>query len=246
MYGLMDALFTSLLIPHAFAAPQDSSTGADSGAGENDLMSMEDGSYICLHKTTFPLPPTWQSFEELSTINQQRLGSDSDNIIKAIKTFDTSPNPSVNAEQFQSLILALVVQESGGKGDVVSDKRKSFGLLQVQLQNEEKPVTCTPGSCTYDDYLKMLQQGVNGHIGTAKAEPPGIAFWLAFNSPGAALRSYNTGSLPDKFDYGKASPTSTESYVSDLGNRLAGVSPERFPDANKLQQMCGFVPGDSS
>ena len=116
----------------------------------------------------------------------------------------------------------------------------------MQLRNDEKPATCDAAGCTYDNYLKMLQQGVNGHSGTATAEAPGIAFWLASNSPGAALRSYNTGSLPDSSDYSKASPTSTESYVSDLGNRLAGVSPEQFPNAFRLQQMCGFVPGDSS
>lgn len=139
----------------------------------------------------------------------------------------------------------MVVQESNGNGNLVNDGGQSHGLLQVQLQNNEQPATCDAGGCTYDDYLKILEQGVNGHSGNGALSPPGVAYWVGQNSPGPALRSYNTGSFPDKFDYSKASPKSAESYTSDIGNRLAGVSAGQFPTKHWLQQMCGFQPSNT-
>ncbi|KAL8729796.1 MAG: hypothetical protein Q9166_004519 [cf. Caloplaca sp. 2 TL-2023] len=139
----------------------------------------------------------------------------------------------------------MVAQESGGNGNLVTDGGLSHGLLQVQLRNDEKPVTCDPNSCTEDEIMTMLQQGIYGHKGTAAAEEPGIAYYLGKESPGPSLRFYNSGSLPDRGDYSKTpNLKSTPSYVSDIGNRLAGVAPKGFPDKQWLQQMCGFQPAD--
>lgn len=149
------------------------------------------------------------------------------------------------SEDFQSLILAMVAQESNGITNLINDGGLSHGLLQVQLRNGEKPVACDPNSCTEDEIVKMLQQGVYGHSGTAAAEPPGIAYYLRSESPGPSLRMYNTGSLPDRGDYSKTlNLKSTQSYVSDVGNRLSGVSWKGFPNKTWLQQMCGFQPAD--
>ncbi|KAI4115990.1 MAG: hypothetical protein LQ345_003511 [Seirophora villosa] len=221
-----------------------------SAPGVNDLSSLGQGSYVCLHKTSFPRPQAWKSFGELQQISKASLGSGSSDILKAIQSFDTSPTQDLNTEQFRTLILAMVVQESGGIGNVVGDDGKSYGLLQVQLSDEakkhEKPATCDPSGCTYNNYLKMLQQGVYGHSGTGNPIPPGIAYWLRQNSPGAALRGYNTGSVPDQSDYQVASPISTESYVSDIGNRLGGLRPQEFPDQSWKLKNCGFqLPGTS-
>ncbi|KAL8985660.1 MAG: hypothetical protein Q9205_000674 [Flavoplaca limonia] len=136
--------------------------------------------------------------------------------------------------------------QSGGAGNVVGDGGLAHGLLQVQLQNpEETPVTCDPNSCTKDQILEMLQQGVYGHSDFATAETPGIAFYLATNSPGASLRFYNTGSLTDSNDY-SVTPNlkSTQSYVSDIANRLLGVAPEEFPSKQWLKEACGFQPAE--
>lgn len=147
----------------------------------------------------------------------------------------------VSSEQFRSLMLVQVVQESNGNGNLVNDDGLSHGLLQVQLQREP-PATCDPAGCTYNNYVKMLQQGVNGHSDTGAPDPPGIAYWLQQNDPGAALRCYNTGHLPDPSDYSVATAKSTQSYVSDIANRLAGLSPKDFPTKEWKQQQCGFQP----
>lgn len=244
------------------ATPTSSAMQSQSSAVE--LQNLGKTGYVCLYKTTFPLPPAWESFDGLSKANQKALGSGSADILKAIQTFSTSPNPSMNAyvcsfihhslglifcfrKQFQALILAMVMQESGGNGNVVMDKQLSHGILQVQVKGEQ-PATCDPSGCTYDNYLKMLQQGVYGHSGTGSPAAPGIAYWLGSNSTGPALRAYNSGSVIDRFDYQKVNhdsqgrPTSTESYVSDVGNRLAGVTPDKFPDKEWLSHICGFEP----
>ena len=136
----------------------------------------------------------------------------------------------------------MVAQESGGAGDYTGDGGRSHGLLQVQ-NPAETPVTCDPKSCTEEQILQMLQQGVYGHIGFASAEQPGIAFYLATNSPGASLRFYNTGSLADWNDY-SVTPNlkSTQSYVSDVANRLLGVAPKEFPSRQWRKDTCGFQP----
>ncbi|KAI4282392.1 MAG: hypothetical protein L6R35_005421 [Caloplaca aegaea] len=212
--------------------------------GGNDLSSLGQGSYVCLRKTSFPPPQAWKSFGESGQISKGSLGPGSSDILKAIKSFDPSPSRVLNTDQFQTLILAMVLQESNGNGNAVNDGGMSYGLLQVQLSEKaketEEPATCDPSGCTYDNYLKMLQQGVYGHSGTGNPIPPGIAYWLGQYSPGAALRGYNTGSVPDESDYQVATPISTESYVSDLGNRLGGLPPQRFPDPNWKLSNCGF------
>ncbi|KAL8890772.1 MAG: hypothetical protein Q9192_005830 [Flavoplaca navasiana] len=204
------------------------------------------GGYRCFRGTDFPSPQEYKSFDELADINRDSFGQQSSNILEAIKSFTTSPTNDIDAEHFQSLILVMVAQESGGAGNVVGDGGLAHGLLQVQLQNpEETPVTCDPNSCTKDQILDMLQQGVYGHSDFASAEPPGIAFYLATNSPGASLRFYNTGSLTDSNDY-SVTPNlkSTQSYVSDIANRLLGVVPEEFPTKQWLKEACDFQPAE--
>ncbi|KAI4203561.1 MAG: hypothetical protein LQ350_001751 [Teloschistes chrysophthalmus] len=258
MYQLLSLISTSLLFSSIHAGPQvqaapaanvatPTSSAMQSQSSAVELSNLGKTGYVCLYRTTFPLPPAWESFDALSKANQQALGSGSSDILKAIQTFNTSPNPSMNAKQFQALLLAMVMQESGGNGNVVMDKQKSHGILQVQVKGEQ-PATCDPNGCTYDNYLKMLQQGVYGHSGTGSPAAPGIAYWLGSNSTGPALRAYNSGSVVDRFDYQKVNhdsqgrPTSTESYVSDVGNRLAGVTPDKFPDKQWLSHICGFEP----
>ncbi|KAL8997742.1 MAG: hypothetical protein Q9169_003071 [Polycauliona sp. 2 TL-2023] len=235
MYMPSTLLIAPLLFLCGSAAPQ--------GDGSNTFGG---GDYVCFRGSDFPPPQQWKSFAELADINRDSLGTQSSDIIDAIKSFTTSPSSDLDAEQFQSIILVMVAQESGGASDLVNDGGLSHGLLQVQLRNpNDKPATCDPGSCTKDKILEMLQQGVYGHSGTAPAEEPGIAFYLGSNSPGASLRLYNTGSLVDPNDY-SATPNlkSTQSYASDVANRLSGFSPKGFPDKQQLQEKCGFQPAE--
>lgn len=139
----------------------------------------------------------------------------------------------------------MVMQESGGVLGHIGDQGKSFGLMQVQLTSEAA-INCAPGKCTADDIISMLQQGVFGHTGTGAPVSPGIAYALANDNIAAALRVYNTGSVVDANNLQAATRCSTSSYVSDIGNRLLGISPDGFPSPQKLQDMCGFVPASTT
>ena len=196
-------------------------------------------SYKCFSGTTFPT--TYLPFDQLLSINKPFISQENseatvDNIISAIKSVALSS--SVRTE----LILAQIMQESGGDLSRVGDSGKSIGLMQAQI-TAEAPVKCDPGQCTMSDILGMLQQSVSGHTGPGAPVSPGIAFELeSYGTTGAALRVYNTGHLPDPNNLQTATTCSTSSYVSDVANRLLGLSPAVFPSPQELQTLCGFVP----
>jgi hypothetical protein len=137
------------------------------------------------------------------------------------------------------------MQETGGALGHPGDKGKSFGLMQVQITSEAH-INCAPGSCTADDITRMLQQGIFGHTGTGAPVSPGIAYARANENIAAALRVYNTGRVVDANNLQAATPCSTSSYVSDIGNRLLGISPDGFPSPQQLQDRCGFVPASTA
>lgn len=142
----------------------------------------------------------------------------------------------------RAFILAMVMQESGGALGHVGDNNKSIGLMQVQLTTGETPIQCDPGTCTADDITGMLEQSIFGHRGTGAPQSPGIAYDLENNNIAAALRVYNTGHVENANNLQVATKCSTGSYVSDIGNRLLGISPDGFPSPQDLQNLCGFVP----
>lgn len=129
------------------------------------------------------------------------------------------------------------MQESNGHMHKAGDGGKSIGLMQVQMLNGESGIVCASDICTREEIHAMIAQGV---LGTTRGDgpiAPGIAFYLRGNSVGASLRWYNTGSLPNPADLSVATWFSTESYVSDVANRLLGLAPEApYPDP-----VCGFT-----
>ena len=129
------------------------------------------------------------------------------------------------------------MQESNGHMHKAGDGGKSIGLMQVQMLNGESGIVCASYICTREEIHAMIAQGV---LGTTRGDgpiAPGIASYLRGNSVGTSLRWYNTGSLPNPADLSVATWFSTESYVSDVGNRLLGLAPEAsYPDP-----VCGFT-----
>ena len=195
-------------------------------------------SYKCFTGSSFPT--TYLPFAQLLSVNRPFISQHNDaatvdNIISAITS--VSKTSGVRAE----LILAQIMQESGGDLSHVGDSGKSIGLMQVQL-TAEAPIQCDPGQCTESEIVGMLQQSVTGHSGVGAPVSPGIAFDLESSGTGAALRIYNTGHLPDANNLQTATKCSTSSYVSDVANRLLGLSPEVFPSPQELQSLGGCVP----
>lgn len=196
--------------------------------------------YKCFTGTSFP--SQFLPFDELWSINQGAISQGNSaetvaNIKSAIQTVSQQAQPPVSP----SLILAQIMQESGGDLSRTGDNGKSVGLMQVQLHSEA-PITCDPGACTLEKITGMLQQSILGHSGSGAPASPGIAYDLENNSVGAALRVYNTGHLVDPNNFQAATPCSTSSYVSDIANRLLGLWPQGMLDPQELQSQCGFPP----
>lgn len=129
------------------------------------------------------------------------------------------------------------MQESNGHMHKAGDGGKSIGLMQVQMLNGESGVICASPICTREEIHAMIAQGV---LGTTRGDgpiAPGIAFYLRQFDVAPSLRWYNTGSLPNPADVSVATWFSTESYVSDVANRLLGLAPE----ATYPGPACGFA-----
>ncbi len=130
------------------------------------------------------------------------------------------------------------MQESRGQMHKAGDGGRSIGLMQVQMLNGESGIVCASGTCSRKEIHDMIAQGV---LGTTRGDgpmAPGIGFYLQRFDVGTSLRWYNTGSVPNEADLSVATPISTESYVSDVANRLRGLAPDAaYPDPE-----CQFVP----
>ena len=119
------------------------------------------------------------------------------------------------------------------------DNGASYGLFQVQLP-PGVAATCDGtaiNTCPYSTILEMVQNGVFGHAGTSTPpQAPGIGYWITAEGGDVAraLRGYNTGSVPDPNDLcdivatntttGKKYFAGTQTYVSDVANRLTGAN----------------------
>lgn len=135
------------------------------------------------------------------------------------------------------IVLAQIMQESNGHMHKAGDGGKSIGLMQVQMLNGERGVKCASYICSREEIHAMIAQGVLGTTRGDGPRAPGIAFYLGQFDVGTSLRWYNTGSLPNPDDLSVATWFSTESYVSDVANRLLGFAPEAaYPDP-----VCGFT-----
>lgn len=133
----------------------------------------------------------------------------------------------------------MVIQESNGYVRAgFGDNGASHGLMQVQRTSSGNPASCygtAVNTCPYNIILEMIQDGIFGHVGSTHPQAPGIAHWLSAEgrNTARAIRGYNTGSIIDPNDLanivatdqktGKKYFAGTQSYVSDVANRMTGA-----------------------
>ena len=139
------------------------------------------------------------------------------------------------------------MQDSGGALAHVGDDGKTNGLMQVNIASDGS-VQCDQPTCTLDQIKDMLRLGLLGHTGPGASKSPGFEYYQSLNSTPtpAALRAYNSGTVADKDNYQKVTSCKSNSYVSDIGNRLIGLSPDKFPSQDERNKMCGFDPDPQS
>ncbi|KAF9629750.1 putative exo-beta- - protein [Lasiodiplodia theobromae] len=168
--------------------------------------------YQCFSNGNYPAPSTWPTFAALWSLHASAITTANSAIL--LVASDTS----VDAR----LILATILQESGGRLDAPCTGTGNCGLMQGP-----------PGSASYDggsgdaaaSIEQMIRDGVQGTPGTWPSGGPGLEYWLDVyggDEPWKALRAYNTGSVPDAGDLSVTNGVGTESYVVDVANRLVG------------------------
>ncbi|KAB2570553.1 Exo-beta-protein [Lasiodiplodia theobromae] len=197
--------------------------------------------YQCFSNGNYPAPSTWPTFAALWSLHASAIttansavsaidtgsgsvsggGSSSSSTTTQIlhdKILLVASDTSVDAR----LILATILQESGGRLDAPCTGTGNCGLMQGP-----------PGSASYDggsgdaaaSIEQMIRDGVQGTPGTWPSGGPGLEYWLDVyggDEPWKALRAYNTGSVPDAGDLSVTNGVGTESYVVDVANRLVG------------------------
>ncbi|KAI5297656.1 DNA-directed RNA polymerase I subunit RPA2, partial [Ascosphaera pollenicola] len=173
----------------------------------------------CYRGDEFPAEDQWASFDTLFNNNKQMLqGFNSDQEIEYIR--DSIEEISTADGVNESLLFAIMLEESRGDCHVVAgDLGKSVGILQVHGCT----VTChdvAKGQCSAPKIKGMIDCGVQG---TDVFQGFKGCLTDNNNDVGAALRCYNSGSVPDKHDLTKGAGRA--SYVSDVGNWVVGVQP---------------------
>ncbi|KAI5287573.1 hypothetical protein KEM52_001526 [Ascosphaera acerosa] len=158
-------------------------------------------------------------FKKKPTDNAATLqGFNSDSEIKALRDNIMSISKADNLNP--SLIFAIMLAESRGDCHVqAGDIGKAIGLMQVHGCT----VTCSDvkkGQCSSSKIKGMLECATQG---TDIFQ--GLVSCLDDNDGdvAAALRCYNSGSVPDPKDLSKG--PGRASYVSDVGNWITGVQP---------------------
>ncbi|KAI5284119.1 hypothetical protein KEM54_001580 [Ascosphaera aggregata] len=178
----------------------------------------------CYTGNQFPPESEWVPFETLFNDNRRMLqGFNSDQEIKSIH--DNLESIAKVGDLNPSLLFAIMLEESRGNCHVVSgDEGLSIGIMQVHGCN----VTChdvAKGLCSASKIKGMISCGVKG---TDVFQGLKGCMSQYNNNVGAALRCYNSGSVPDPNDLSKGSGLA--SYVSDVGNRVVGAQPPRGCD----------------
>lgn len=190
--------------------------------------------YQCFSNGNYPAQSTWPSFASLWSLHVSAITT-ANSAVSAIDTGSVSGGGGGSTTQIlhdkillvasdtsvdARLVLATILQESGGMLDAPCTGTGNCGLMQGP-----------PGSASYDggsdaaaSIEQMIRDGVQGTPGTWPSGGPGLEYWLDVygGEPWKALRAYNTGSVPDGSDLSVTNGVGTESYVVDVANRLVG------------------------
>ncbi|KAF2140986.1 uncharacterized protein K452DRAFT_288374 [Aplosporella prunicola CBS 121167] len=205
--------------------PYSQQKSGQSGSGSESSVSYEK---YCGSVAKYPPMKKWQTFDSLWQINLPVIKSKgtSDKLIAVLKAKILAI--ALESQVDARVILATIMQESGGKLDVPCTAKVNCGIMQGP-----------PGSQSYDSsnpaksIESMIRVGVHGHEGSWPNGGPGLAWLIALGHTDPtvaiknkgnlyeALRAYNTGRLsdPSNLDIAKSG---TPSYVNDIANRLRG------------------------
>jgi len=198
-------------------------------------------SYTCFSGYLQDYPPhsQWMNFYTMFNLNQQHAmawtGSPPDTGEQQGEIYNAIVSVSQAAKVDARLILAVIIQESGGWVNVQCTAGYNCGLMQANHGS----VSYNPSN-SQASINQMVTDGVEG-----TTQGPGYVQYLnggsaytythcASGNPYAAARAYNTGSC-SKGGNMNCAQWGTASYTTDVANRLIGWDGTGSPQGN-----CGF------
>lgn len=198
--------------------------------------------YYCFRgiKENFPSFNSWMNFYTMFDLNQFHTMVNYDSGPEQGAIYNAIVQVSQEAKVDARLILAVIMQESSGNVRVgcTNNGVQNCGLMQAYA-----------GSVSYDpnnmaaSILQMVRDGTQG-----TSQGPGYVQWISQNSetsyagptqgnPYQAARGYNSGSI--NFADLSDPKGATDSYVSDLANRLLGWNGNTC--GNNYWTSCGWA-----
>lgn len=169
--------------------------------------------------SSFPNPELWQKFSLMWNNASQAMTSydtaDEINYVQqAINTVAAESNPQVD----RRVILCVIMQESSGNVNVQTTISPDGSVRNPGLMQSHNGVAFDSNN-PQGSILQMVRDGTEG---TSSGD--GLTQLLKqYGDIYSALRGYNSGSVnPNNLSDGLGA---TNSYVSDVANRLLGATP---------------------
>ncbi|KAG4435098.1 hypothetical protein IFR05_009407 [Cadophora sp. M221] len=168
--------------------------------------------------SSFPPSSSWQSFEEIFNANKSEMfqtGDSSEDIGRIWNAVLEAAKIGVE----ERVIFCIIMQESTGNVGVETPTNMDGDATGGLMQCVGSPAFPGQHNLSQEQISSMIQAGTN-HF---KANLQELDDQDTASTIYRALRLYNSGSLnDDNLSDGKGA---TDSYVSDLANRLQGRLP---------------------
>ncbi|KAF2876133.1 hypothetical protein BDV95DRAFT_535586 [Massariosphaeria phaeospora] len=174
------------------------------------------GQFFSGPASNFPPQSSWESFDTIFNANKNNMFSTGDTGEDIGRMYNAINSAAASIGVEQRVILAIILQESSGNVGVgcttAPDGSQSCGLMQA----DGSPGFPGQHGLSQDQINGMVNSGTQHFKGNLQQEGNADDARTIYS----ALRLYNSGSIDDSnLSNGLGA---TDSYVSDIANRLTG------------------------
>lgn len=174
--------------------------------------------------SNFPGPDKWVSWETMSAHNAQVMNTTGNSAQETQWVLDTVVSVSGEVGLDRRCILAVIMQESHGKVRVNSTTSPGAGVNNTGIMQAHNGASFNEAD-PQGSILRMVRDGAGGVPGPTGGDGYKQLLDRYNNDFFVAARGYNSGDLGINFQDLSSGGGATNSYCSDLANRLCGVDP---------------------
>lgn len=174
--------------------------------------------------SNFPGPDKWVSWETMSAHNAQVMNTTGNSAQETQWVLDAVVTVSGEQNIDRRCILAVIMQESHGQVRVISTPSPGAGVNNTGIMQAHNGASFNEGD-PQGSILRMVRDGAGGVPGPTGGDGYRQLLDRYNNDFYVAARGYNSGDLGINFQDLSSGGGATNSYCSDLANRLCGVDP---------------------